>query len=146
MFSFHLWPGPVMSTRMMPVPDLEQLEKEVSGMLNNLTDIRMEGEFQGCGNKSQRWDQWLDINCRYVIKFHIVFYYLTMVSNRWSKRWNLSLWIDLLFNKYLLLYLLYVCTMKSKLVKIKYDIELFFLIMNFIFVFPRIWSGAGRRW
>ena len=43
-----------MSTRMMPVPDLEQLEKEVSGMLNNLTDIRMEGEFQGCGNKSQR--------------------------------------------------------------------------------------------
>merc|ERR1719391_954046 len=35
--------GPVMSTRMMPVPDLEQLEKEVSGMLNNLTDIRMEG-------------------------------------------------------------------------------------------------------
>merc|ERR1719342_761864 len=35
--------GPVMSTRMMPVPDLEKLEKEVSGMLNNLTDIRMEG-------------------------------------------------------------------------------------------------------
>merc|ERR1712243_240003 len=34
--------GPVMST-MMPVPDLEELEKEVSGMLNNLTDIRMEG-------------------------------------------------------------------------------------------------------
>merc|ERR1719348_1135353 len=27
----------------MPVPDLEELEKEVSGMLNNLTDIRMEG-------------------------------------------------------------------------------------------------------
>lgn len=35
--------GPVMGTKMMPVPALEQLEKEISGVLNNLTGMRMEG-------------------------------------------------------------------------------------------------------
>ena len=35
--------GPVMGTKMMPVPALEQLEKEISGLLSNLTNIKMEG-------------------------------------------------------------------------------------------------------
>ena len=35
--------GPVMGTKMMPVPALEQLEREISGVLNNLTNMRMEG-------------------------------------------------------------------------------------------------------
>ena len=32
-----------MSTKMMPVPALEQLEREISAVLNNMTDIRREG-------------------------------------------------------------------------------------------------------
>ena len=36
--------GPVMGTKMMPVPALEQLEKEISSLLNNLTNMKMEGE------------------------------------------------------------------------------------------------------
>ena len=32
-----------MSTKMMPVPALEQLEREISGVLNKMTDIRREG-------------------------------------------------------------------------------------------------------
>merc|ERR1712107_437009 len=36
-------PGIVMSTKMMPVPALEQLEIEISAVLNNMTDIRREG-------------------------------------------------------------------------------------------------------
>ena len=35
--------GPVMGTKMMPVPALEQLEREISGLLSNLTNIKMEG-------------------------------------------------------------------------------------------------------
>ena len=35
--------GPVMGTKMMPVPALEQLEREISAVLNNMTNIRMEG-------------------------------------------------------------------------------------------------------
>ena len=35
--------GPVMGTKMMPVPALEQLEREISDVLNNLTNMRMEG-------------------------------------------------------------------------------------------------------
>ena len=35
--------GIVMSTKMMPVPALEQLEREISGVLNKMTDIRREG-------------------------------------------------------------------------------------------------------
>merc|ERR1712172_208513 len=35
--------GPVMGTKMMPVPALEQLEKEISSLLNNLTNMKMEG-------------------------------------------------------------------------------------------------------
>ena len=39
--------GPVMGTKMMPVPALEQLEKEISSLLNNLTNIKMEGGLIG---------------------------------------------------------------------------------------------------
>merc|ERR1712168_420670 len=35
--------GPVMSTKMMPVPALESLEKEMSDLLSNISDIRREG-------------------------------------------------------------------------------------------------------
>merc|ERR1712244_217311 len=35
--------GPVMSTKMMPVPALESLEKEMSDLLSNITDVRREG-------------------------------------------------------------------------------------------------------
>merc|ERR1711934_143389 len=35
--------GPVMGTKMMPVPALEQLEKEISSLLSNLTNMKMEG-------------------------------------------------------------------------------------------------------
>merc|ERR1719340_369607 len=36
--------GPVMSTKMMPVPALESLEKEMSDLLSNITDVRREGD------------------------------------------------------------------------------------------------------
>ena len=39
--------GPVMGTKMMPVPALEQLEKEISSLLNNLTNMKMEGGLIG---------------------------------------------------------------------------------------------------
>ena len=35
--------GPVMSTRMMPPPDLLDLENNVSQLLSNLTDIQRDG-------------------------------------------------------------------------------------------------------
>ena len=36
--------GPVMSTRMMPPPELLQLENQVSHLLSNLTDVQRNGE------------------------------------------------------------------------------------------------------
>ena len=36
--------GPVMSTRMMPPPELLELENKVSDLLSNLTDIQRNGE------------------------------------------------------------------------------------------------------
>ena len=39
--------GPVMSTKMMPVPALESLEKEMSDLLSNISDIRREGWLVG---------------------------------------------------------------------------------------------------
>ena len=36
--------GPVMSTRMMPPPELLDLENKVSDLLSNLTDIQRNGE------------------------------------------------------------------------------------------------------
>ena len=40
--------GPVMSTKMMPVPALESLEKEMSDLLSNISDIRREGTVLYC--------------------------------------------------------------------------------------------------
>ena len=37
--------GLVMSTRMMPPPELLELENEVSKLLSNLTDIQRNGQF-----------------------------------------------------------------------------------------------------
>ena len=36
--------GPVVSTRMMPPPDLLELENQVSHLLSNLTDLQRNGE------------------------------------------------------------------------------------------------------
>ena len=36
--------GPVISTRMMPPPDLVQLENNLSHLLSNLTDLQRNGE------------------------------------------------------------------------------------------------------
>ena len=36
--------GPVMSTRMMPPPDLMELENQVSHLLSNLTDLQRNGD------------------------------------------------------------------------------------------------------
>ena len=36
--------GPVISTRMMPPPELLQLENQVSHLLSNLTDVQRNGE------------------------------------------------------------------------------------------------------
>ena len=38
-----LAPGPVMMTRMMPPPELQSLEKEMSGILESLTSISKTG-------------------------------------------------------------------------------------------------------
>merc|ERR1711862_505369 len=37
-------PGPVMSTRMMPAPELQELEREISNLLGALTNIFKDGE------------------------------------------------------------------------------------------------------
>ena len=37
-------PGPVMSTRMMPAPELQELEREISNLLGALTKIFKDGE------------------------------------------------------------------------------------------------------
>ena len=36
--------GPVMSTRMMPPPELQELEREISNLLGGLTNIFKDGE------------------------------------------------------------------------------------------------------
>ena len=38
-------PGPVMSTRMMPPPELQDLEREISQLLSELTNISKDGKF-----------------------------------------------------------------------------------------------------
>ena len=46
--------GPVMSTRMMPPPELQPLENEASSILEGLTSLRREGEtlvLEGGGKK-----------------------------------------------------------------------------------------------
>ena len=45
--------GPVMATKMMPVPALESLEKEMSDLLTNITDIRREGREGGKGRERE---------------------------------------------------------------------------------------------
>ena len=40
----NLVPGPVMSTMMMPSPELQQLENEATSILEGLTSLRREGE------------------------------------------------------------------------------------------------------
>ena len=37
-------PGPVMATKMMPVPKLEELENHVSKIISGITNITREGE------------------------------------------------------------------------------------------------------
>ena len=37
-------PGPVMSTRMMPTPELQDLEREISQLLSELTNISKDGK------------------------------------------------------------------------------------------------------
>ena len=53
--------GPVMGTKMMPVPALEQLEKEISSLLNNLTNIKMEGGLIGQQNISMLFVTFQDL-------------------------------------------------------------------------------------
>ena len=38
-------PGPVMSTRMMPPPELQDLEREISHLVSQLTNISKNGRF-----------------------------------------------------------------------------------------------------
>ena len=38
-------PGPVMSTRMMPPPELQDLEREISQLLTQLSNISKDGKF-----------------------------------------------------------------------------------------------------
>ena len=50
----NLVPGPVMSTMMMPSPELQQLENEATSILEGLTSLRREGEtlvLEGGGKK-----------------------------------------------------------------------------------------------
>merc|ERR1712096_220694 len=52
----NLTVGPVMSTKMMSVPALEQLEREISELLAGLTDIRLDGAdliLQGAGREER---------------------------------------------------------------------------------------------
>ena len=53
--------GPVMGTKMMPVPALEQLEKEISSLLNNLTNMKMEGGLIGQQNISMLFVTFQDL-------------------------------------------------------------------------------------
>ena len=43
--------GPVMSTRMMPPPELLELENTLSNLLSNLTDLKRNGEQNILGTK-----------------------------------------------------------------------------------------------
>merc|ERR1719435_451602 len=50
-------PGPVMSTRMMPAPELQELEREISNLLGALTKIFKDGDelvIEG-GGKAKRF-------------------------------------------------------------------------------------------
>merc|ERR1712071_262068 len=49
-------PGPVMSTRMMPPPDMQELENEISKLLSELTKISKDGDMvviEGAGRSEQ---------------------------------------------------------------------------------------------